>query len=90
AGYMMASRSKALAHVADFCSATLAGFCSAVDTLEADWARMVTELTAQFYGAVSRYPGSAFMRMKLGKVFPEARTHIFETSQQARAFLDVE
>ncbi|TCS47889.1 hypothetical protein EDD52_1593, partial [Primorskyibacter sedentarius] len=32
AGYMMASRSKALAHVADFCSATLAGFCSAVDT----------------------------------------------------------
>ncbi|TCS55249.1 hypothetical protein EDD52_1311, partial [Primorskyibacter sedentarius] len=32
-GYMMASRSKALAHVADFCSATLAGFCSAVDSM---------------------------------------------------------
>ena len=58
------------------------------ETLEADWARMVAELTRQYYGTVSRYSGSAFMRMKLGAVFPDARTHIFETSEQAQAFLD--
>ena len=30
---MGATRSKARAHVADFCSASMAGFCSAVDNL---------------------------------------------------------
>ncbi|MEO9778905.1 MAG: CoA-transferase [Sedimentitalea sp.] len=58
------------------------------EALEPDWARMVADLTARYYGKVSRYSGSAFMRMKLGKVFPDARTHIFETSEQARNFLD--
>ncbi len=58
------------------------------EALEADWARMVADLTERFYGQVSRYSGSAFMRMKLGAVFPEARTHIFESRDQARAFLD--
>ena len=58
------------------------------ETLEADWARMVADLAARRYGTVSRYSGSAFMRMKLREVFPEARTHIFETREQARAFVD--
>lgn len=58
------------------------------ETLEADWARMVAALDRDHYRTVSRYSGSAFMRMKLGEVFPEARTHIFETSDQARGFLD--
>ena len=58
------------------------------ETLEADWARMVAELSDRYYSTVSRYSGSAFMRMKLREVFPEARTHIFETRDQARAFLD--
>ena len=58
------------------------------ETLEPDWARMVADLTSRYYGSVSRYSGSAFMRMKLGQVFPDARTHIFETAQQARGFLD--
>jgi propionate CoA-transferase len=58
------------------------------ENVEADWARMVEGLTGQYYRTVSRYSGSAFMRMKLGEVFPEARTHIFETSDQARTFLD--
>ncbi len=58
------------------------------ETLEADWARMVAALTERYYATVSRYSGSAFMRMKLREVFPEARTHIFETRGQARAFLD--
>jgi propionate CoA-transferase len=58
------------------------------ETLEADWARMVADLAGRHYGTVSRYSGSAFMRMKLREVFPEARTHIFETREQARAFVD--
>lgn len=58
------------------------------ETLEADWARMVAELNGRYYRTVSRYSGSAFMRMKLGRVFPDARTHIYESSDQARAFLD--
>ncbi|WP_136441313.1 acyl CoA:acetate/3-ketoacid CoA transferase [Pacificoceanicola onchidii] len=59
------------------------------ETLEADWARMVNAMTQRYYRNVSRYSGSAFMRMKLREVFPEARTHIFESSAQARAYLDV-
>ena len=58
------------------------------ETLEAEWARMVEELTKRFYATVSRYSGSAFMRMKLREVFPEARTHIFETQEQAKSFLE--
>ena len=58
------------------------------EALEAEWARMVADLNERYYSTVSRYSGSAFMRMKLREVFPEARTHIFETRDQARAFLD--
>ncbi|WP_299345101.1 hypothetical protein [uncultured Maritalea sp.] len=58
------------------------------EPLETDWARMVAGLTDRYYGQVSRYSGSAFMRMKLSQVFPDTPTHIFETSDQARAFLD--
>ncbi|WP_417525298.1 acyl CoA:acetate/3-ketoacid CoA transferase [Marinovum sp.] len=58
------------------------------EALETAWARMVADLDALFYAKVSRYSGSAFMRMKLGEVFPEARTHIYETADQARAYLD--
>lgn len=58
------------------------------DALEAHWAQMVGELTNQFYGAVSRYSGSAFMRMKLRNVFNNDRRHIFETAEQARSFLN--
>lgn len=57
------------------------------EVLEADWARMVAGLTDKYYGNISRYSGSAFMRMKLRQVFAEAPNHIFETSDQARSFL---
>lgn len=57
------------------------------EALESNWAEMVTGLSDRYYRNVSRYSGSAFMRMKLGRVFPDARTHIFETGAQARAFL---
>ena len=49
---------------------------------------MVAGLDQRFYSTVSRYSGSAFVRMKLREGFPEARTHIFETRDQARAYLD--
>jgi propionate CoA-transferase len=58
------------------------------DDLEGDWARMVADLTNRHYRSVSRYSGSAFLRMKLGQVFPDARPHIFENREQARKFLD--
>ncbi|WP_205964836.1 acyl CoA:acetate/3-ketoacid CoA transferase [Pseudooceanicola lipolyticus] len=59
------------------------------EALEPAWARMVADLTERFYRKVSRYSGSAFMRMKLGMVFPHARTHIFETKDQARGYLEL-
>ncbi|SIT12500.1 propionate CoA-transferase [Roseivivax lentus] len=53
-----------------------------------EWTRMVAALEEQYYGTVTRYSGSAFMRMKLGEAFPEARRHIFETEEQARSYLE--
>lgn len=58
------------------------------EDLIADWAQMVAHLDAKYYRTVTRYSGSAFMRMKLGQVFADVRPHIFESSDQARAFLD--
>lgn len=57
------------------------------EALEADWARMVADLDKRFYRAVSRYSGSAFMRLKLGQVFPDDRPHVFETQEQAQRYI---
>lgn len=57
------------------------------EAIEPRWAEMVNALTEMHYRNVSRYAGSAFMRMKLGEVFPQARKHIFESSAQAQAFV---
>ncbi|GGE50775.1 acyl CoA:acetate/3-ketoacid CoA transferase [Actibacterium pelagium] len=56
------------------------------EDLVGDWAEMVQALTDQYYTTVTRYAGSAFMRMKLAEAFPDARTHIFESSDQARRY----
>ncbi len=59
------------------------------EEVEADYAAMVADLTARFYDRVTRYSGSAFMRMKLGKTLGRDRPdHVFETKEEARAFLD--
>ncbi|MCK8465366.1 acyl CoA:acetate/3-ketoacid CoA transferase [Aliiroseovarius sp. S1339] len=58
------------------------------EEVTAAWAKMVASLEAQYYGTVTRYSGSAFIRMKLGETFPDARSHIFETQEQARTFLE--
>jgi propionate CoA-transferase len=53
------------------------------------YAEMVRGLEDRFYGTVTRYSGSAFLRMKLGQAFGrDATPHIFETAEQAREFLE--
>lgn len=58
------------------------------ETLENTWASMVEEVSARFYRTVTRYSGSAFMRMKLDRVFEGTQMHLFETQEQARSFLE--
>lgn len=58
------------------------------DDVVGAYAAMVAALEARFYGRVSRYAGSAFMRMKLGAALgSDAAPHIFETRDAARAYL---
>ncbi|MBK0399361.1 acyl CoA:acetate/3-ketoacid CoA transferase [Limibaculum sp. M0105] len=51
---------------------------------------MVADVTERFYARVSRYSGSAFMRLKLGHALADRALspHIFESAAEARAFLD--
>ncbi len=48
---------------------------------------MVEDLEDRFYGTVTRYSSSAFTRMKLGEALRKRRPHIFETAEDAKAFL---
>jgi len=59
------------------------------EDVEADYAAMVADVTQRFYDRVTRYSGSAFMRMKLGKTLGRGRPdHVFETAEEARRFLE--
>ncbi len=59
------------------------------EEVEQAYAQMVADLEDRFYARVSRYSGSAFMRMKLGRTLARhAPPHIFETAGEARAFLE--
>lgn len=56
--------------------------------IENAYAQMVKDLEDRFYRTVTRYSGSAFMRLKLGKVFErDTAPHVFETADEARRFL---
>lgn len=56
--------------------------------LEAEYATMVHALEREHYAKVSRFTANAFMRMKLEKSLTRvAAPHLFETSEEARAFL---
>lgn len=56
--------------------------------IESAYGQMVKDLEDRFYRTVTRYSGSAFMRLKLGKVFErDTAPHIFETADEARRFL---
>jgi propionate CoA-transferase len=58
------------------------------EEIEAAYAAMVEDLEQRLYGTVTRYSGSAFTRMKLGRTLERSRApHIFETAEDARAFL---
>ncbi|WP_424976018.1 acyl CoA:acetate/3-ketoacid CoA transferase [Dinoroseobacter sp. S124A] len=58
------------------------------EDIQEAWVAMVHGLEDRYYGTVTRYSGSAFMRMKLGDAFArEVRPHVFETAAEARAFL---
>ena len=55
--------------------------------LENAYAAAIAELERDYYGAVSRYTTSAFMRLKLAQVITrEVQPHIFESLQDAQAF----
>ncbi|WP_336509529.1 acyl CoA:acetate/3-ketoacid CoA transferase [Ruegeria lacuscaerulensis] len=58
------------------------------DDIATDYADMVADLETRFYNNVTRYSGSAFMRLKLGETLRGAAPHIYETRQAAKAFLD--
>jgi propionate CoA-transferase len=49
---------------------------------------MVADLSRRFYSRVSRYSGSAFMRMKLGRALGARAVapHVFETAEEAKGF----
>ncbi|MEM6547334.1 MAG: CoA-transferase [Pseudomonadota bacterium] len=58
------------------------------EDIEDAYAAMVRDLTERFYHRISRYSGSAFMRMKLGRALADRTApHIFETAEEARTFL---
>ncbi|MEM9394296.1 MAG: CoA-transferase [Pseudomonadota bacterium] len=58
------------------------------EAIEDAWVSMVKTMEDRYYGTVTRYSGSAFMRMKLGDAFSrEVKAHVFETASEARAFL---
>ena len=58
------------------------------DDLMQDYAELVADLESRFYNTVTRYSGSAFMRLKLGETLSDVSPHIFETREAAQAFLD--
>ncbi|RVT85333.1 acyl CoA:acetate/3-ketoacid CoA transferase [Rhodobacteraceae bacterium CCMM004] len=57
--------------------------------IEDAYAAAVAELQRRFYRSTTRYSASAFMRLKLGKVFGRSQAaHIFESAADARRFLE--
>lgn len=58
------------------------------DDIAEVYTAMVGDLETRFYETVTRYSGSAFMRLKLGETFQNAASHIFESREAAQAFLD--
>ena len=58
------------------------------EDVAADYAAMVAHLEERYYRKVTRYSGSAFLRMKLGETLGSSASHLFETREQAQSFLD--
>jgi propionate CoA-transferase len=59
------------------------------EDVEQGYVAMVQDLEDRYYGTVTRYSGSAFTRMKLGRAFSRSKApHIFESAEDAQAFLE--
>ena len=58
------------------------------DDVAKDYAAMVADLEKRFYGTVTRYSGSAFLRLKLGKTLKGDAPHLFESRAQAQDYLN--
>ncbi len=57
--------------------------------IEDAYVAMVKDLEDRFYATVTRYSGSAFMRLKLGQAFRrDVAPHIFESGEEARNYLE--
>ncbi len=57
--------------------------------IEDSYSAAVASLEERYYRSITRYSASAFMRLKLGKVFARSKAaHIFESEGEARHFLD--
>jgi propionate CoA-transferase len=58
------------------------------EEVEEAWAAMVADVTARHYARVSRYSGSAFLRMRVeGRIGPGTAPRVFATAAEAEAFL---
>lgn len=58
------------------------------EDIEDAYVACVKDLEDRYYGTVTRYTHSAFLRMKLGDAFARDRApHVFETADEAKAFL---
>ncbi|UWR13381.1 acyl CoA:acetate/3-ketoacid CoA transferase [Sulfitobacter mediterraneus] len=56
---------------------------------EEAYAKAVQTLEDRYYRTTTRYSASAFMRLKLGKLFASSkRSHIFESEQEAQTLLN--
>jgi propionate CoA-transferase len=57
--------------------------------IEDAYAAEIMALEEAYYRTTTRYSASAFMRMKLGKAFGRSKgAHIFESAEDARAYLE--
>ena len=58
------------------------------EDIEGAYAAMVRDLEDRYYSRVTRFSGSAFMRLKLGeRLGRTGQPHVFETAEEARAWL---
>ncbi|WP_193368971.1 acyl CoA:acetate/3-ketoacid CoA transferase [Pelagibius marinus] len=58
------------------------------EELTSDYGELVRYLEDSYYNRISRYATSAFLRMKLGRMLTrQVAPHIFETQDEAKAFL---
>lgn len=57
--------------------------------IEESYSAAILRLEERYYDTITRYSGSAFMRLKLGKVLGRSKSsHVFESRKEAQRFLE--